>query len=148
MTALFKKGRYNHERESLVSGFVRLNSETLNVPDDLYQLCRSFYDDVTFWHLKDDKLRTFMDHEFQQKLLGPTFSNKGITFQLVAYPNGEWDGEEGFVQLYLKVLHHPPEMKTLHLYLTMFCEQNHYYFRYFENIFLFFRGLIRFQTTY
>ena len=130
MSTLFKKRLYCDERKSLVDGFLRLNSDTVSIPSEIHGLCRIFYDDFCFWRLRGSDLTRFKSKKFSEKMSGPTFSVQNIKFQLEAYPNGEWEGEQGYVQLYLRVVQHPPEMKALHLYLIMFCEQNHYYFRY------------------
>ena len=136
MPSLLNAILYREERELLVNGHIRNQSvQCLLIPEDIIKLCLNFYDDVYYWNIQNEKYKEFMNCEFQQEILGPTFIIQGIEFQLFSYPTGEYPGEEGYVQFYVKLANYPNKefpshIYEIHVYFVLYCQQTQHEFRY------------------
>eukprot|EP01084_Bolivina_argentea_P085306 154171_1 len=110
----------------LVFGYIRSHEKYISMPQDLYELFFQFYNEKTYLTLNGDKLNEFISCKHKNPYLGPIIEIMNCKFQMIFYPNGEFDDEEGYVQFYLELIDKPQNMKCVIIYYIMNCIEANY----------------------
>eukprot|EP01084_Bolivina_argentea_P015734 29487_1 len=112
--------------ELLTFGYINTTYNNA-IPFQLMKLMQLFYDDWSYWILKDKKLQQFQNAKANEKITcSKLFKIKGIEFEIFSYPNGFTDKRgyelDGLIIIGMKIKYIPTNIKSFSFYREIKCE--------------------------
>ena len=107
----------------LAYGYAKQTKNDQDVPMDIVEIIKSFYDEYFYWTIKGQQMKQFINANIADKLYSTSsFTIKGIEFDMRVSPNGHRQKFKDNCIVYLRAKYMPSNIEYIRLYCHISCE--------------------------